>query len=81
MNLQYMILLYCRNTLKTLSCFWGPLLYPEAVAKLLIYLGTCDLPNYEWYKGKELIDKLLQSDIDQEFKGKLKELIIQLRLR
>ena len=58
-----------------------PQSYPEAVAKLLIYLGTCDLPNYEWYKGKELIDKLLQSDIDQEFKGKLKELIIQLRLR
>ena len=28
-----MILLYCRNTLKTLSCFWGPLLYKELISQ------------------------------------------------
>lgn len=53
---------------------------PESVAKLLVYLGECGLPDYEWYEGKDLIDKLLQSNIAQELKAKLEDLVIKLRL-
>ena len=55
--------------------------YTEAVAKLLIYLRDCGLPDYGWYKGKELIDKLFKSNISQKLKGKLEELIMELRLK
>ena len=54
--------------------------YPEAVAKLLIYLGTCNLPPYEWYEGRELIEKLFESDISKELKVKLKELAARLAI-
>ena len=54
--------------------------YPEAVAKLLIHLRDCGLPDYGWYKGKELIDKLFKSNISQVLKDKLEELVIELRL-
>lgn len=54
--------------------------HPEALAKLLIYLWECNLPNYTWVSGQELIDKLLQQDINitSEQKQKLKEIKIQL---
>ena len=48
--------------------------YPEAVAKLLLHLGGCESPPHAWYKGKELIDKLIESDIPESLKEKLKEL-------
>ena len=54
--------------------------YPEPVAKLLVYLGDCGLPDYEWYEGKELVNRLLQSNIAQELKAKLEDLAIKLRL-
>ena len=54
--------------------------YPEPVAKLLVYLGDCGLPDYEWYEGKELVNRLLQSNIAQELKAKLEDLVIKLRL-
>ena len=49
--------------------------YPEPVAKLLVYLGDCGLPDYEWYEGKELIAKLLKLNIAQELKAKLEDLL------
>ncbi len=52
--------------------------YPEAVAKLLVYLGTCNLPPYEWYEGKELVEKLLESGISEELKIELRELAARL---
>ena len=52
--------------------------YPEAIAELLIYLWECNLPNYTWVSGPELIDKLLQLDTSPERKEKLKEIQIQL---
>ena len=52
--------------------------YPEAIAKLLIYLWECDPPKYTWVSGRELIDKLLQLDISPERKEKLEEIKIQL---
>ncbi|MCY3823707.1 MAG: DUF4020 domain-containing protein, partial [Nitrospinae bacterium] len=54
--------------------------YPEAVAKLLIHLGGYKSPSYSWYKGKELIDKLIESDIPESLKEKLKELCATLGL-
>ncbi len=54
--------------------------HPEALAKLLIYLWECNLPNYTWVSGQELIDKLLKQDINitSKQKQKLKEIKIQL---
>lgn len=52
--------------------------YPEAVAKLLIHLGGCESPPYAWYMGNELIDKLIESDIPESLKEKLKELCVTL---
>ena len=52
--------------------------HPEALAKLLIYLWECNLPNYTWVSGQELIDKLLKQDITSEQKQKLEEIRIQL---
>ncbi len=52
--------------------------YPDAVAKLLIYLYEYNLPNYTWVSGRELIDKLLKQDILLEHKKELKEIKAQL---
>lgn len=60
------------------SDFWES--YSEPVAKLLVYLGDCGLPDYEWYEGKELVAKLLKLNIPQELKANLEDLIIKLRL-
>ena len=54
--------------------------YPEAVVKLLVYLGECSLPDYEWHEGRELIEKLLKSDVTEGLKKKLRELNIRLRI-
>ena len=47
--------------------------HPEEIAQLLICLGRFDsLPS--WYGGRELIDRLLQSDLSLELKQELEEL-------
>ena len=51
--------------------------HPREVAHLLIYLGQSDSPGYVWHKGRELIDKLLQSGLPQELEQGLKELKAQ----
>ena len=53
--------------------------YPEAVAKLLIYLWDCGLSAYTWLPDPKLIDNLLQS-VSPELKQKLEELKVQLQL-
>ena len=52
--------------------------HPEAMTRLVIYLGQSDLPSYAWYKGQELIDKLLLSNLSSELKQELKELAAKL---
>ena len=54
-------------------------LSPCHVAKLLIYLGKCDKysETYRWYKGKELVDRLLQDDLPDDLETGLKELVAQ----
>ena len=51
-----------------------PNTHPEAVARLMIYLGQSDLLRYNLSQGRELIDKLLQSNLSSELKQELKEL-------
>ena len=54
--------------------------HPREVAQLLTYLGQSDLPGHGWYKGRELIDKLLQSGLPQHLEKGLTELKAQLGL-
>ena len=51
--------------------------YPEAVARLLIYLWNCD-SRYTRDAGHEFLDSLLQSNISTELKQKLEDIKIQL---
>lgn len=52
--------------------------YPEAAAKLLIYLWECDLPRSSWYSARDLIDQLILLDISSECRRELQEIRIQL---
>lgn len=52
--------------------------YPEATAKLLIYLWECDLPRSSWYSARELIDNLIALDISSGRKRELEEIKVQL---
>ena len=52
--------------------------HPEATAKLLIHLGHSDSPWWAWEEGKELIEKLLQTDLSQDLKTALNELVARL---
>ena len=51
-----------------------PNTHPEAVARLMIYLGQSDLLRYNLSQGRELIAKLLQSPLPLELKTRLQEL-------
>ena len=55
-----------------------PEMHSEAVARLMVYLGQSDLPRYNLRQGRQLIDKLLQSDLPPELAEQLQE--IRLRL-
>lgn len=54
--------------------------YPEAVAQLLIHLGESESPGYMWDEGRELVDKLLQTDLSPKLEEGLNELIAKLGL-
>ncbi len=62
------------NMVFTLNESELPTAYPESVAELLIYLGTCEKYR-NWYKGKELIDRLLQRDLPGDLQTGLSELV------
>ena len=66
-----------RNMVFTLNQSDLPTVYPESVAKLLIYLGKCDKysEEYRWYEGKELVDRLLQDDLPDDLETGLKKLV------
>ena len=55
-----------------------PNTHPEAVARLMIYLGQSDLLRYNLSQGREIIDKLLQSNLSSELEQELKELAAKL---
>ena len=52
--------------------------YPEAVAKLLIYLGEADHPPWIWHGAKEVCDELFQSHLDIETEIRLRETVAKI---
>ena len=54
--------------------------HPRSVAKLLIYLGECELPPYAWHDRKQLLHNLLQLDLPRDLKQGLQELAAKLGL-
>ena len=54
--------------------------HPEATAKLLIYLADQDPPRHAWYDGRELIETLINRDIPEDLRYKLKEILARLGL-
>ena len=48
--------------------------FPEAVATLLVYVDSCQGKG-SWYRGKELVDRLLNTGISDGLKRELTELI------
>ena len=71
-SLQHTRILACLVTDKT----WE--IHPEAVAKLLIYLWGCGIP-YDERGGtvEEIVERVLESSISPELKGKLEEIKVQ----
>ena len=55
--------------------------HPRPVTKLLIYLGECELPPYEWRNRRQLFRNLLQSDLPRDLKQGLQELAAKLGLQ
>ena len=52
--------------------------HPRELAQLLIYFGRSDSPGYVWGdRGRQLIDRLLQSDLSNEMEQGLKELKVK----
>ena len=52
--------------------------HSREVAQLLIFLGRSDSPGYVWGdRGRQLIDRLLQSDLSNEMEQGLKELKVK----
>ena len=54
--------------------------YPEATAKLLVYVADFESPGWTWHRGKELIDKLLGLDLPNDLSSRLEELPARLGL-
>jgi hypothetical protein len=52
--------------------------FPEAVAKLLLYLWGCNFSRYDWRSARDLIDNLLSSNISSKLKEELEEIKVQL---
>ncbi len=55
--------------------------YPNAVARLLIYLGRADHQPWIWHEAGEIVDELLQSDLDGEVEVSLRETAARIGLR
>ena len=54
--------------------------YPEATAKLLIYLADKNLPAWQWYGARELIENLIKGHLPEHLEEKLKEVSAKLGL-
>lgn len=57
-----------------------PVLYPEAVARLLLYLGASGSPGYIWDGVRGITERLLSAGISQELQASLRELLVKLGL-
>ena len=54
--------------------------YPEATAKLLVYLADSESPQWVWHRGGALIGKLLTLELPEDLQTKLTELAVRLGL-
>ena len=54
--------------------------YTEATAKLLVYLSGQDLPTWAWHGGRELIENLINGDISEDLRHRLREILAKLGL-
>ena len=54
--------------------------YPESVAKLMVYLRHCGLHAISWNEATSAINQLLASDIPQDLKTSLQEIIAEFGL-
>ena len=54
--------------------------YPEATAKLLIYVATFESPKWSWGRGKELVDRLVGRGLPSDLESGLAELSARLGL-
>ncbi len=52
--------------------------HPEATAKLLICWAEQNLPGQAWFRGKKLIENLLDRDLPQTLEERLKEIAAEL---
>ena len=57
-----------------------PAKYPESVARLLIRLSEADDPHYTWHGARPIIEKLLQSPLDEDTKTGLQEILVKFNL-
>lgn len=55
--------------------------YPEATAKLMIWIAETKSASWTWHEGKELIAELLKCDIRADLKNRLKEIPVRLGWR
>ena len=53
---------------------------PEPVARLLDYLSRCAVSHTVWTEASVLFDELLESDIPDELKARLKEIVAEYAL-
>ena len=56
-------------------------MYPEATAKLVIWIADTESPTSTWHEGEELIGELLKSDLAEDIKDRLKEIPVLLGWR
>ena len=52
--------------------------HPDAVAKLLIYLWQCNIPEHYWHSVQKIVAPLVESKIPAELQQKLVDIRIQL---
>ena len=56
-------------------------MYPDATAKLVIWIAETNSPSWTWHEGKELITELLKCDLHEDLKDRLKEIPARLGWR
>lgn len=55
--------------------------YPEATAKLMIWIAETKSASWTWHEGRELIAELLKCDLREDLKNRLKEIPVRLGWR
>ena len=54
--------------------------YPQATAKLLVYLSDSNCAPWIWYNGRDLIEKLTTQGLPEDMNAALEEILVKLGL-